>query len=234
MEDQKILHTEEINWYEEGENRLDYDIAFEGNGYKKGQKNKSHGQPINEQQIDVKQLINKRDQKWEKRLAKVRKEARQEGYEQGYQEGVNEAEQHIDDKLDHLEYLVENAHNQWKEYQKMLDPGLLDLVFDIVEEIVGLPVENPEMRERLEDELSVLFHEVDSQVKPKLLISEEDYEFVEGLIEKYVPELSLSVQVSEEYNTGEFEFETDKETVIYRFQEKLVDFKESMTLPSWK
>jgi flagellar biosynthesis/type III secretory pathway protein FliH len=233
MEDQKILHTEEINWYEEDQNRLDYEVAFDGNGYKKSPKDDSHEDPVNEQQVDVKQLINKRDKKWEKRLAKVRKEARQEGYEQGYEKGFNDAEQEIDGKLDHLEHLVENAHSQWIERQKMLNPGLLDLVFDIVEEIVGLPVENPEIREQLEDELSVLFHETDSQVKPQLWVSEEDYEFVKGLIEKYSPELSLSLRVSEDYNTGEFEFETDKETVVHCFREKLADFKENITLPSW-
>ncbi len=234
MEDQKILHTEDINWYEKDENRLDYDPAFEGKGYKKSTKDGSAEGATKEPQVDVKQLIKKRDQKWEKRLAKAREEAFEEGRQQGLKEGVEEAEEQIEDKLGRLEQLVEKAHRHWNERHQTLNPGLLDLVFDMVEKIVGLPVENPKIREQLEEELSVLLHQTDKKVKPQLWICEKDYEFVEGIVEQYAPELPLSIRVSEDCNPGEFEFETDKETVVHRFREKLADLKENMTLPSWK
>jgi len=233
MEDQKILHTEEINWYEEDDHPLDYEMAFDGKGYKKSKKSKSP-EPPSEKKVDVKQLIEKRDAKWKKRLAKARKEAFEKGREQGYQEGFEEAEQQVEDKIDRLEHLVGKAHREWEEQHELLNPGLLDLVFDMVEKIVGLPVENPAIREQLEEELSGLLHETEGNIKPQLWVSEEDYRYVEELVEKYAPELSLSIRINEDCNPGEFEFETQKETVVYRFREKLADLKENMTLPSWK
>lgn len=231
-EDRKILHTEDINWYEEDEHRLNYDLPFNGEGYKTEDQKETDTK--SETKVDVKKLIKKRDDKWERRLEKARKEAFEKGRECGYKDGFNEAEQQVDDKLNRLEELVEKAHQDWDHRHKLLNPGLLDLVFDMVEKIVGLPVENPEIREQLEEKLSKLLHETDDQIKPKLWVSEQDYQFVEELVEKYSPELSISIRISEDCNPGEFEFETQNETVVHRFREKLADLRDNLTLPSWK
>lgn len=232
-EDQNVLHTDELNWYEEDENRLDYDLAFNGSGYKKSDDNNKE-KVKSEPKVDVKKLIKKRDDKWEKRLTKAREEAFEEGRECGYEQGFHDAEQQVDDKLQRLEQLIVKAHQDWSQRHEVLNPGLLDLVFDMVEKIVGLPVENPQIREQLEEKLSALLHETDDEIKPQLWVSEQDYRFVEDLLEKYAPELSLSIRVSEDCNPGEFEFETQNETVVHRFREKLADLKDNMTLPSWK
>lgn len=233
QENKNVLHTEELNWYEEDENCLDYDLAFKGKGYKKSDaEKKPETKP--EPKVDVKKLVKKRDDKWEQRLAKARKKAFEEGRECGFEEGFNKAEQKIGDKVHRLEQLLEKAHREWSSRHQLLNPGLLDLVFDMVEKIVGLPVENPKIREQLEERLSKLLHETDDKIKPKLWVSEQDYRFVEEVVEKYAPELSLSIRVSEECNPGEFEFETHNETVVHRFQEKLADLKDNLTLPSWK
>ncbi|PAU94624.1 hypothetical protein CK503_07470 [Aliifodinibius salipaludis] len=234
MEDQKILHTEEINWYDEDDHPLDYDLAFEGKGYKKSGECEDTETSSSKKKVDVKKLIDKRDTKWKKRLAKAREEAFEKGHEQGYQEGFEAAEQQVDDKLARLEDLVVKAHKDWKKQHQLLNPGLLDLVFDMVEKIVSIPVENPAIREQLEEKLSGLLHETEGDIKPRLWVSEQDYRFVEKLVEKYAPELSLSIRISEDCNPGEFEFETQKETVVHRFREKLADLKDNMTLPSWK
>ena len=233
MEEQKIVHTDDINWYEEDENRLDYDLAFNGDGYKNVGSKKSKSSK-EESKVDVKNLIQKRDKKWKKRLAKAREEAFKKGRQQGYEDGFSEAEQQVDDKLHRLEALVAEAHSDWEKRHQQLNPGLLDLVFDIAEKIVGLPVENPAIREKLEEELSGLLHETEDEIKPQLWLSKQDYNFVEDLVKKYAPELSISIRISEACNPGEFEFETKKETVVHRFKEKLRDLRENITLPSWK
>lgn len=233
MEDQKVLHTEEINWYEEEEDRLEYDLAFDGKGYKNADKD-SEKKQFDKSQVDVKKLIAKRDEKWEKRLAKAKEKAFKEGFQQGQEEGAQKAEEEIDGKLKKLELVLKQAHQEWKKRHAMINPGLLDLVFDMVEKIVGLPVENPDIRQQMEDELSVLLYETDNDIKPQLWVSEKDYKFAEDLVEKYAPQLSLSIRVSSDCNPGEFEFETKKETVVHRFREKLSDLKENLTLPSWK
>ena len=233
MEDQRILHTEDITWYEEDENLIDYDLAFNGKGYKNVNQ-QDEKQPEKEAKVDVKKLIQKRDEKWEKRLARAREEAFEKGREQGYEEGYTEAEEQVEEKVQQLEQLLQQAHQDWKERHRQLNPGLLDLVFDMVEKIVGLPVENPKIREQLEEKLSGLFYETENEIKPQLWVSKKDYRFVEELVDKYAPELSLSIRISEDCNPGEFEFETKNEIVVHRFKEKLTDLRENMTLPSWK
>lgn len=233
MGQQKILNTEEVNWYEEDENRLNYEVAFDGGEHQKNERKKSSEESV-EQQIDVKKLIQKRNQKWEKRLRRARTEAFQKGKKQGYEDGYKKAQKEIDDKVAQLERLIIKAHNEWTERHQMLNPGLLDLVFDMVEKIVGVPVENPQIREQLEEELSHLLYDTENEIKPLLWVSDSDYRFVKELVEKYAPELTISIRVSEDCNPGEFEFETKNEMIVHRFREKLNDLKENLSLPSWK
>lgn len=238
MDKQKILNTEEIDWYEEEENRLDYEAVFGGNGQQKDkdktEKSSEASETSEEQQVDVKKLIQKRNEKWEKRLRKARTEAFRKGRKQGRKEGYQKAEKEIDDKISQLENLIQKAHNDWARRHQTINPGLLDMAFNMVEKIVGLPVENPEIRERLEEELSLLLHDIDKEARPLLWVSEKDYQFVEELVEEYAPELSLSIRISEDCNPGEFEFETKKETIVHSFREKLNELKENLSLPSWK
>lgn len=229
-DDQKVLQTEQINWYEEEENRLDYEIVFGGGNHKK---RKANTEP-EEAKVNVKKLIQKRDEKWNKRLEKARQEMFKKGHEKGFKEGYLEAEKQIDQKLSKIENMIKKAHEEWNQRQKLINPGLLDLAFDIVEKIVGSPIDNPQIYQQLEEELSVLLHQSDNEIKPLLRISEEDYEFVEEIIKKYAPELSISLRISGECNPGEFEFETEKETIVHRFRKKVLDFKENLSLPSWK
>lgn len=233
MDKQRILNTEEIDWYEEDENRLDYEVVFGGNGHQKDAKEKS-SEASNERQVDVKKLIQKRNKKWEKRLRKARTEAFRKGRKQGREEGYQKAEKEIDNKISRLENLIKKAHNDWTRRHQMINPGLLDMAFDVVEKIVGLPVENPKIREQLEEELSLLLHDIDNETKPLLWVSEKDYQFVEKLVDEYAPELSLTIRISEDCNPGEFEFETKHETIVHNFMEKLNDLKENLSLPSWK
>lgn len=236
MEEQKILNTEQINWYEEEDNELNYQIAFDGNDGlgSNGEEETESDDKGEQEQVDVKTLLRERDQKWKKRLKKAREISFAKGVEEGRKKGYRKAEEEIDEKLETLRGIFEQAHKKWLERHRALNPGLLDLTFDLVEEIVGIPVENPQIRETLEEELSELLHEAENRLKPVLWVSKEDYNFVENLVKKYAPEISINIRVSKEYNPGEFEFETEKKTVVYSFKEMLHDFRENISLPSWK
>jgi len=45
---------------------------------------------------------------------------------------------------------------------------------------------------------------------------------------------SINIQISKECNPGEFKLENNRETIIHNFRVMLKDFKESLSLPSWK
>ncbi|GAA5522463.1 hypothetical protein LQ318_11985 [Aliifodinibius salicampi] len=234
MEDQKILNNEQVKWYEDDDTRLDYQVAFEGPGHTRNQEKKRQDKASKEKKVDIKALLRERDTKWKKRLQDARKAAYAKGFEEGKEDGLQQARKEIDQKIEGLEDMMDQAHQEWKQRQEAINPGLLDLVFELVETIVGLPVGNPQIRENLDDELSVLLHETSKEVKPVIWICNEDYEYVEGLVEKYAPELTVRIRSHDEYNPGEFAFETDKETVVYNYKEMLNDFRENVSVPSWK
>ncbi|WP_138430793.1 FliH/SctL family protein [Fodinibius saliphilus] len=238
MEDQKIFNTDQVSWYEDDNNQLDYQVAFEEadsfQADRSIQKDETNDVEPEGRQVDVQELLKERDKKWKERLKKSRAAAYSKGVEQGKEQGYQEAKEEFKQKEKQLETMFEQAHKEWHERHEALNPGLLDLSFEIAEEIVGIPVENPEIRELMKEELSVLLHGAEEEVKPLLRVCESDYQYVKDLVEKYAPEATLTIRVSEDCNPGEFEFETDKKMVVYRFKEILNDFRENLSLPSWK
>ena len=231
MEDQKILATEEISWYDEERAQLDYQMIFDSNETHSDTEEEEEQQE--QQQVDVKALLRERDQKWKKRLKKAREHAFSKGYEEGRKQGLAQGRSEVEERISGLESSFNEAHEEWKRRQKTLDPGLLDLVFDIAESILEIPVENPKIREKLDQEISSLLHRMDEQVTPFLWVSASDYRYVQEIKEKHLSESSVNIQVSEECNPGEFKFETDQKTVVYSFRKMLDDFRNTLSLPSW-
>lgn len=231
MEDQKILDTEQISWYDEERAQLDYQMIFDNN--EEAAESEKEKEQKEAQQVDVKALLRERDRKWKKRLKKAREHAFSKGYEEGRKQGLEQGRSEVDERIRGLETTLEDAHEEWKRRQELLDPGLLDLVFDIVESILEIPVENPAIREKLDQEISSLLYQMDDQGTPFLWVSECDFSYVQKLKEKHLSESSVNIQVSDECNPGEFKFETDRKTVVYSFRKMLDDFRNSLSLPSW-
>ncbi|MDR8394255.1 hypothetical protein NC796_24110 [Aliifodinibius sp. S!AR15-10] len=229
MQNQKILDSDQISWYSEEKAQLDYEMIFNEAGEAAREEEKRK-----EEEVDFKKLLRERDRKWKMRLKKAREHAYAEGFEEGKQKGRQEARAEIDDRLTALQGIVEASHKEWEKRQKLLDPGLLDLVFDLAESILGIPVENPAIREKLDEELGALLQRVGDHATPLLWVSETDYEYVEQLKSKYNAQASVNIQVSEECNPGEFKFETDQKTVVCDFREMLHNFKQNLSLPSWQ
>lgn len=238
MQEKKILHNEQLSWYNDNDDQrmLNYQLAFEEqNSQVEQEEEKEQFTPDEkEETIDAGALLRKRDHKWKKRLQRARKAAYQKGVEEGHQEGLVQAREEIDGKIERLEAILSQSHKEWQQRKQKLIPGLLDLVFDLAEMIVGLPVENPKVRESMEEELSTLLHEADKEIKPIVWVSESDYAYVEKLVEKYATEVMVNIRISKTYNPGEFAFDTDRETVVRDFKEMLNDFRKSLSLPSWQ
>jgi len=235
MNDQKILSGDEISWYEDEETCLDYRMVFEGDEVVGNERDKkSLKSEQEEENVNVRALLKERDEKWKKRFKKVNEETFKKGFQRGEQHGIEQTRKEMDERFARLEDLFKKAHEEWVNRQDALNPGMLDLVFDIVETVVDLPMEHVTMKEHLEKELSVLLYNIDEGIKPVLNICEEDYNFVAELVEKYAPKITIDIRKSDNYNPGEFEFDTDKETVVYKFKEIVKDFRENLTLPTWK
>lgn len=225
MNKPKIIDDGQINWNREGTSRLSYEMIFK-------EKFPSDEDAAGEEQ-DIETLLEKRDEEWKKKLEEARDAAYQKGKEDGLKEGFEQAGAEIDSKLKGLEEAFRQAHLEWRERQQILETGLLDLVFEISESILGIPVENPAIREKLDRELTHLLQKTEEHTKPLLLVSEADFEYVKRLKERITPKTTINIRPEKDFNSSEYRLETNNETVVHRFQTMLNDFKESLSLPPW-
>lgn len=232
MADKDILDNEQLSWYEEDDNRLDYRLAFQSGEGGSGKENKANSEGISRR--EVREKLENRKKKWKERLKNARRNAYEKGFEKGKEEGHRKAEQEMQQRIQQLEEGLSQARREWQQRIKVLNAGLLDLVFELAEAVVGLPIEHSELRNTLEEKVSQLLHETEKNMKPKLSISSKDYEFAKDLVEQYAPEMSIKVQPDDSLHPGEFEFETEREAVVYRFEKMVQDFKETLSLPEWK
>ena len=228
MRNQKVLQNNQISWFNEGSTRLNYQMIFNESEVEK------ETDEYEEEPTDINQLLDERDARWRRKLEQVRSEAYDEGFAAGQTQGLETARAEIDDKLSVLRQALAEAHAEWKERQEMLEPGLLDMVFDITESILGIPVENPAIRESIEDKLTPLLQKINEESKPILWVAEEDLEFVQALKDDFSQSMVLNIQTSDDCNPGEYRLETNEETVVQNFREMLHEFKKTLALPSWK
>ena len=230
MKEQKIIGDQQISWFEEEHTRLDYRVLFEEHP---GLREEEEGSVTREEKKKLKALRQERDRRWKKKMETVRQRAFQKGVEAGRKQGAVAARAEIKEEVAALAEVYQQAHHEWKERQKQLEPGVLDLVFTLTESILEIPVENPDIRKKLDRELGRLFQQLDQSTKPVLRVSDSDYGYVHQLKEQADRTGSVRICRSKTCNPGEFELETDHETIVYRFKGMLRDFKDQLTLPSW-
>jgi len=223
----RFLDQADVQWQKESVSRLNYDMIFD---------NSPEIDELDELQKQKDELENKlsaQEKKWQARLRKMEVEAFEKGFQKGKTSGKTEAEAEIDRKLSGIEEILKNAHNDWKEVQKLLEPGILDLSFEIAEEILKLSLEHEELKERLSEEIHLLLQKMDDGSKTTINVSKADYEMVNSLVEVYRNRLTVHLSMEEDFKPGEFKFETKRETIVKDFRLQLRDFKDALNLPSW-
>ncbi|MDG5766749.1 FliH/SctL family protein [Balneolales bacterium ANBcel1] len=214
----KIIDKKKFSWKDDGSFRLNYRMVFD--------EQKPEAAPP-----DVDSLLREQHEKWLLEREKIRTEAFEKGREQGRREGYDKAAGELEARLEPMRREFEAARAAWKEHQEALKPGLLNLVFDISEAILGVPITNGTMRNKLEEDLRLLLQELDRKARPVLWVSSEDFDLVESLQNEYAEATGVVVRVSSHCNPGEFQLETNREKVVRDFRQMLHDFKESLILP---
>jgi flagellar assembly protein FliH len=225
MNNQRVLEQGKVEWFSDENSRLNYQMIF-------SEQVAEEEQP--ESTMDMEEVLARRDQRWKNKLEAARKEAYQRGMEEGYDQGIKEAEEVFTEKLHQFRSHFEQSQQYWMTLQSQLSPGVLDLAFDIAEQVLGIPVENPKIREHLEEQLLPLFRKLDDRSKSVIYVCAADMEYIEELYQQYAPELPLRIVAREDLKPGEFSLETPGAKVISDFKAMLQDFKETLTLPTWK
>lgn len=216
----KIINKNRFSWQEEDRFKLNYQMVFD---------DKPAGDA--EKAPDIDKVLNEQYEKWRIEREKIRKESFEKGLQQGRKEGYDSAAAELDSRIQPLKKELKDAHLAWKQYQELLKPDLLNLVFDLSEKILGVPVTNGTMRNQLEEELRALLQEMDRATRPVLWVSQEDYDLVESLQKEYADTTGIVIRVSNHCNPGEFQLETNREKVVRDFRQMLKDFKDSLILP---
>lgn len=229
MRSPKILDNTQINWFSEDVNRLSYQMIFEEPDFSEPETdNESAETP------DIAELLAEQEQEWKAKLEETKANFYQQGFEEGFQKGLEEARAELDGRLQVLEKALEAGSQKWQEQQQKLQPGIMELVFNITESILGIPVENPKISEHIEENLGRMLQKIDDITRPVLHISEADYELVRRVIDEYAPKSHVVIITDKQCNPGEFVLETTEETLVYKFNEMLQDFRNSLNLPKWK
>lgn len=223
----RLLDQDDVQWQKESVSRLNYDMIFDNSP------NVDESEELRKQKEELENKLVEQEKKWQARLRKMEVEAFEKGFQKGKVTGKTEAEAEIDQKLLGIEEILTSAHNEWKDVQTLLEPGILDLSFEIAEEILKLPLEHDELRERLSEEVHSLLQKMDDGSKAAINISKSDYEMIESLVEEYRNRVTVHLTMEEDCNPGEFKFETKRETIVKDFKLQLQDFKDALNLPSW-
>lgn len=228
MNSGKIINDGKINWDKKSQNTLSYRMLFD-------EAPAAVSEPGEEvPEIDVDEILRENNEQWEKRLRQARQEAFDAGVEEGYNRGFKEAEALLNETAQRLSKQLDQAHAEWQEQQKMLDPGVLDLAFELAESILEIPVENSNIREKMKSELEPVIRRIDDSTRPVLWVSAADEDFVTAIKEDNAPRTTINIRIDKTLNPGEFKLETSRESVVHQFKTLLQDLKESLNLPSWK
>lgn len=223
----RFLGQDEVKWQKESVSRLNYDMIFDNSP------DVDESEELRKQKDELEQKLVEQEKRWQACLRKMEVEAFEKGFQKGRVTGKTEAEAEIDQKLLGIEETLTRGHQEWQEIQTLLEPGILDLSFEIAEEILKLPLEHEELRERLTEEVHSLLQKMDDGSKAAIHVSQSDYEMIESLVEEYRNRLTVHLTMEAECKPGEFKFETKRETVVKDFKLQLQDFKDALNLPSW-
>lgn len=227
----KIIDNRQIEWFDNEISRLSYRMIFDDRTVAVSEESE---QENSEESVDVTELLHRRDRLWGSRLKEARKEAYQQGFQEGMGQGMEEGRSEAKQRLEVLEKVLEQGVEEWRTRQELLEPGLIDLLFEITEQILQIPVSHPDMRNHLEREIGTLLQKTGKSSRPILHISEEDMDLMEELVSTYAQEVPVAIRLDESLLPGEFRLETNREHVAREYHTLLKDFKESLSLPPWK
>lgn len=223
----KVLNSGMVEWSEKESRRLSFDMVFK----------ELHQEAEPEEQVEVQPdpevLLADLNREWEARMEEAVQQAREEGRNEGRQEGYAQASKEFDHRLHSVNELLQAGHEEWKQRQELLEPGILDLVFELCEGILGVPVENQHLENALKNRLLPILQQLEEQTKPVIRVSERELDTVKMLKEVFAPKMHIIIESDPKLNPGEFEVETNEEHLVHTFRAMLSDLRNDMDLPTW-
>jgi len=231
--DSNIIDPENVLVNAEECKRLSYDMLFNDGTDTNGIKTKSNGQnghanykSEEQHQRELRQLRKECEQK----LEQAKTEAYKQGFNDGKEEGIEEFKTAIDDQVAVVTQAVEDIDHKIQSLTEDLKPHMASMVFDVAEQIIGLPVKNDALKDQVAAELRRILATVENGTKVQVNVAATDYGYIIRAL-KNQPDLeNVSILSSESLNPGEYTVDTQNERVVKDFKKMLDDFREELAL----
>lgn len=220
----KIIGKESFTWHDDNHSRLSYQMVF-GDGLKAEEADSE------ENNARIEDILLARQKEEREKLEAAREEAFSLGFEKGRNEGLIAGRADMKTTLSTLELAFEQAREEWRAMQNILHPGLLHLIFDICEKILGVPVQNETVRKHLEEELCDIVQKIEKSAQPVLWVSEADFAYVVDLVERFAGDTGIVVHATPKCLPGEYQLESNREKIVRNYRLMLRDFSDTLMLP---
>lgn len=218
MADPRLIFRERFKSDELEKTKLSYEDLF---------------QVKSDEDVDYKEVLERNNLEWTRRLNDTRQLAIKEGYDAGLNDGEQIARKRIDEQLHHFEAALMDLDRRLFQTIEEIKPGITSLVFDIAEKIISVPVQNEALQKWVVESVSKALEDISDHVKIDIVVSETDYDAVKELLEK-LPELKkIKITYSGKLLPGEFSIESPHNAIINNFTKKMADLRNAAPLNDW-
>lgn len=225
----KLIYKERLDFDEKDSTRLSYDVVFRQPEIEREEVEAEEKANLEELQ----QAVEENDRQWQQRLEEVRSQAQKEGYQRGLQEGQQQARQIIQERLGTFQQALDDAGNKVEQLVSELAPGVTTMIFEVAEKIIGIPLNHPQLRERVRREVRSTLERLDESLRIQVYVSTNDYESVQQITNQY-QNRNIHVQADDTLQPGEYFVETNQEAVVRNFQKSLRDMRDDLRVEDWR
>ena len=229
MPKRKLIYKENLDLDYEESTRLSYDVIFR----EPEMKQEIAEQEEIQEREDLEKALEKQRQEFESKLSVAKEQAAQKAYQKGFAEGEKEAREAIAASLDTFKDALQNVETKIESLAEELNPGITTMVFELAEKILQIPVDSPELRDAVKQEVSNIFQTLDNELSVKIWVSPPDTPTIEELTGNFDLK-KITVLKDENLNPGEYSIETSEKTIERKFKKLLDDIRHNTELEQWK
>lgn len=177
-----------------------------------------------EKDVDLVQAIERNNLEWNHKLSEEKQKSIKKGYDSGFEDGLTEARRTISEQLQPLEVAFDDLSSRMEIWKEQLAPDVEKLVFLLAEKVIGIPVQNEELSQKISQEIQQQLEVLVDQQQCIISVSDTDYESVISFVELR-PD-SKNIQVTRDVNLkpGEYQIQTNFEKIERFFKKRMDDF----------
>lgn len=213
--------------------RLSYDMLFDDSEFQNGNghaKNKENGRDERKSEEEHQQELQKLEEEWKQKFEQAKEEAFQQGLEEGKEQGKEEALESMEEQMDAVKDALESSNNRVNNLLEELKPHMATMVFDVAEQIIGLPVKSEALKEKVATEIRKILTAIEKDIQVNVVVAATDYGFIVRALKDLPNAEHIEITSTESLNPGEYSIDTHNERIVKSFKKMLDDFREKLAL----